>query len=175
MLNYTEFVEYYYEHGKCINDVQPRSRARPLNEKELVRRHGKYIIQESKRTQFSGVQNHIDLKEKSLFEEVSKRDNHTCRFLSIYKEPVPDDSIDWKIIDHAHVLSKAQYPLLKYEISNVVCLNRFSHRNIDQHKHPFMNERISKEETGKWWLTILGNEQYTELRKVAHRKGYTGI
>ena len=68
-----------------------------------------------------------------------------------------------KIIDHAHVIRRSRAPKLKYDASNIVCLNRFSHSMLDNYRHPITGAQISEKEYEGWWKQIVGDSEYNRL------------
>jgi len=174
MLSFEEFEAHYKKYGRYPNDVSNRSK--PLNATQLAKRYQKYTQQiehsQEKKRSYSPLRSSVDEEEQKVFKEVSKRDGGKCRLLCITKEGYDSQKMDYQIIDHAHVYSKAEYPLLKYESLNIVCLNRYAHSNLDSNRDPVTGKRISRDEVKKWWLTILGEKQYTMLQEKVKEKGY---
>jgi hypothetical protein len=67
-------------------------------------------------------------------------------------------------LDRAHIFAKSIYPELIYNPKNIVKINRFSHRNLDDCKSPITGESISQNERNWWWYRILmrTTEKYDE-------------
>lgn len=72
-----------------------------------------------------------------------------------------------KQLDPAHVFPVGRYPHLCYLEDNVVLLNRWSHQNLDDCKHPVTGQPIDKVEAASWWEKIVGKEKYKELLEEA--------
>jgi len=70
-------------------------------------------------------------------------------------------------LDPAHVLPVGAHPVLCYDKENVVCLNRYSHDNLDSCKNPLTGSPISREDRDAWWMRIIGEELFKKLREKA--------
>ena len=66
-------------------------------------------------------------------------------------------------LDHAHIFPVSLYPEIMYDPDNVVLLNRYSHHNLDDCKHPVTGEQIEKEEWDLYWKKIIGGTKYNNL------------
>ena len=62
-------------------------------------------------------------------------------------------------LDPAHIYPVSGFPALTYEVTNLILLNRYSHENLDNYKHPITGAPISKEEVYAWWERIAGKVQ----------------
>ena len=98
-------------------------------------------------------------------EIVKNRDKNTCRLCRIL--PMQDflrlrknAGKYMNIIDPAHYRSVSERPDLCYETNNIVCLNRYSHSNLDDFKDPIDGHSISSEEVNEWWIRILKGNKF---------------
>lgn len=66
-------------------------------------------------------------------------------------------------VDPAHIFPVSIYPDQVYNKNNIVMLNRWSHENLDNMKHPVTGEKISYEERQEWWKKIAGGHQWVKL------------
>lgn len=57
-------------------------------------------------------------------------------------------------IDRCHILSRSQYPELKYNENNIVPLQRFIHKRMDEYRDPISNEYIDLNKHYYWWYRI---------------------
>lgn len=102
---------------------------------------------------------------------VSERDKGICRLLRILtiteaiKLKKSAGSTYLSKIDPAHYRAVSERPDLCYDPNNIVCLNRYSHSNLDDGKDPLDGHSITPEEVEGWWQRILkGNRrQYDYL------------
>lgn len=112
-----------------------------------------------------------DPKWVSLKEKIRKRDRG-CRFLRVISAK------DYLILkknagrlmdrlDSAHVFGAGSFPHMIYEERNVILLNRYSHTQLDNCKHPVYGYDINKEERDSWWRKIVGNEIYESLEALS--------
>lgn len=69
--------------------------------------------------------------------------------------------------DCAHVFGAGAFPHMIYEKKNVVLLNRYSHRLLDDYRHPVLGTPLTKEEHTAWWVKIVGKIRYEELEKMS--------
>jgi len=95
---------------------------------------------------------------------VSERDRGICRLLRILTIP---EAMKLKksagsylnIIDPAHYRAVSERPDLCYDYNNIVCLNRYSHSNLDDGKDPLDGHSITSEEVEGWWQRILKGDK----------------
>jgi len=114
-----------------------------------------------------------DLEWKNLKIKVTKRDK-SCRLLRVLtaKEMclllrlAPGYLLNR--LDHAHVFGVGRFPHCIYNAQNVVLLNRYSHHNLDECRHPITGLFITKEEVEQWWKRIVGEERYEQLYNQAY-------
>jgi len=115
-----------------------------------------------------------DLRWQELKKQIRKRDK-SCRLVK--KLSARDYLILrkktgclWNILDCAHVFGAGSYPFMIYEKKNIVLLNRYSHRLLDEFKHPVYGTPINKEEHTEWWIKIIGKKRYNILEKISKNK-----
>jgi hypothetical protein len=104
----------------------------------------------------------------SVKNKVDKRDGKKCRLIKAlsakeYMKLKKNAKGVMNRIDRAHVLPRSTRPDLIYDYENVVCLNHYSHINLDNCCSPLDGSRISKEEVVKWWKIIIGEDLYEVL------------
>jgi len=73
-------------------------------------------------------------------------------------------------LDCAHIHAVGVHPRLCYVDANVVLLNRYSHENLDNMRHPIDGSPITMEENLLWWQRILGDVQWKTLERVKHKQ-----
>jgi hypothetical protein len=170
MMNYEEFSEFYNQRGYCPNDVGRRKN--PMNEKQLRYRFKKYEASELKRFEAQDRYREVDQQWIDLKKEM---DLTKCRLATLLLEEEHYDFYNtlkseaghlFSTIDPAHVFGKGAYPHMKYELRNVVPLNRFSHSCLDTSRHPITGKPISREERDKWWEYIITPEEMEYLRSL---------
>lgn len=101
-----------------------------------------------------------DRRWKAVKDEVYARDGSRCRLMKVLNALeamtlIRNAGPYLSVIDPAHYLPVGQYPALCYEADNIVCLNHYSHANLDDMKSPIDGCRISREEAEGWWTRIL--------------------
>jgi hypothetical protein len=180
-MNYEEFLEFYQQHGRCPNDVS-RSKNK-LNEVQLKSRYQKFLKSEEKKIQRKerNIQTAKDNKQEAIDNKdyidekwikvcklVDERDNNECQLIKLLHygdlellEELAGPLI--KIKDHAHVIPRSTAPHMKYDVDNLIILNRFSHSMIDQYRDPIEGKQITKEEHEFYWKFIVGKERYNKL------------
>lgn len=116
-----------------------------------------------------------DKEWQALKKDVFKRDRGVCRLCRILTAQEMT-LLQWnagsriKIIDPAHVLGVGPHPEVKYELQNVVSLNRYSHDMLDTFKDPITGKRIDKETHTMWWKRIIGGIEYQDLLNLSKEK-----
>jgi len=113
-----------------------------------------------------------------LKQRVYARDNYQCRLCSVLsptelKQLCKNAKKFFYIIDPAHILRKSMYPKLKYEINNIVSLNRYSHSQLDVFNNPITGEYIGPKESWVFWKKILGSNQLEQLITIINRLNLT--
>lgn len=119
-----------------------------------------------------GRRSYEDEKWAATREAVYKRDGMHCRLLRVLSAK---DAILLKRnagqqlqkLDPAHIYPVSKNIQLTYELSNIVCLNRYSHEMLDTCRHPVTGASISREDVYEWWEQIAGKKQWEALMKVA--------
>jgi len=171
MLSYIHFVAYYKKQGKCVDDYFIRKKQ--LNEKQLKSRYKVYVrsqekLKDKKAVYFAGESH--DEKWEQVRNVVYERDGFKCRLCSILSSDEIfvfskncTSFIFSQTLDPAHVFSKGAFPHLRYEVRNIVILNRYSHFNLDNQKCPLSGKTISKAEKENWWKRIVGDEVFDLL------------
>ena len=97
-------------------------------------------------------------------ELVLERDRGVCRLLRVLSIPEAmklkknAGGMFLNNIDPAHYRSVSERPDLCYDPNNIVCLNRYSHSNLDDFKDPLDGHSITSREVENWW-----QEQYEYL------------
>lgn len=111
-----------------------------------------------------------DQRWKDTKEAVYLRDSSRCRLMKVLtiSEALMLRKNAGPFLNHidcAHFLSVGQNPEDCYDSDDIVCLNHYSHSNLDDFKSPIDGHHIPKDEVYKWWIRILkGNtEQYKAL------------
>lgn len=166
-MTFEDFASFYKERGYLPNDVGRRKN--PLNEKQLKSRYEKYLQSEQKRLEardrysskdpeWEELKSNLDLTFCQLYEKLL-----TNGLNNAVLELKKNSGHLFSIIDPAHVFGKGAYPHMKYDLDNVVPLNRFSHSMLDQSRDPITGEQISSEDSKGWWMFIIGNTKYQEL------------
>jgi len=164
---FEDFCAFYRERGFLPNDVGRRKN--PLNEKQLRSRYEKYLKSEEKKRlaqeryfskdeRWEDLKSNLDLSECSLLKRLEE-----FRELEYLEDLRLSAGHLFFVIDPAHVFGKGAYPHMKYDLDNVVPLNRFSHSMLDQNRNPITGEPVDSEEVRKWWTFIIGPEKYSEL------------
>lgn len=175
LLSEEEYFDYYYEHGKCIDDLF-NNKAK-FNEKQLKTRYKKYVI----KSQAKEEKNKIKRDEK--WDELKVNIPNKCALISKLvsdKRYSEAQMIREKgtflvdTIDGAHVISRQKAPFMKYDIDNVVPLNRYSHSMLDFLKNPIYGTPISVEDQEQWWIYIIGEERWNRLNKK-YKKGVSDV
>lgn len=119
-----------------------------------------------------------DLEWRKVKEVVKDRDKNICRLVRILS--ISDTFFLKKnagsllyTVDAAHYRPVSERPDLIYNPNNIVCLNRYSHSNLDDCKDPIDGHSISADDVERWWRRILrGNKsQYSYLEENGLLKG----
>ena len=167
MLSRDEFFEFYMTKGHLPNDISPRKNE--LNEKQLNSRYEKYLQSERKRQEAQERYAAPDEKWEELKSHLDLRSCQLHEALLINDLPNQISTLEknaghlFRIIDPAHIFGKGAHPHMKYDLDNVVPLNRYSHSMLDQSRDPICGNQVSSEEIVGWWMFIVGKLKYTEL------------
>ena len=189
MLTYDEFVSYYEQKGKTINQMmKPKSQ---LNEAQLKRRYDAYVkSEEDKAKKFLEKVESVDEEWQELKQKLTERDGSGCRLIKLLQAipksftlatSIPEPcTITIKgvedlaclrenasgllyVIDMAHIFPKGAHKNLYYDLDDVVWLNRYSHSMLDSYRDPIRGKSISSTELSLWWRFIAGNDVYERL------------
>lgn len=161
MMTLEEFKQFYFEKGFLPNDVGTRKNK--LNEKQIKTRHKKYL-KANERKEYTIDEEWQELK--------TKLDLSECSLLKRLREEQMFDEIaelqekaGWllRTIDPAHVFSRSSCPHMKYDVENVVPLNRYSHSCLDSMRDPISGESIDLNAHRLFWMFIVGIERFTSL------------
>lgn len=113
-----------------------------------------------------------DIQWREVKIRVTNRDKKRCRFIKIctvkemiYMEKKSPSAL-LNRLDHAHIFPVSLYPEIMYNDDNIVLLNRWSHHNLDDCKHPATGEKISKEERDEFWKRIVGEAIFNKLLNI---------
>jgi len=103
-----------------------------------------------------------DSQWQQLKEKIKARDKHQDRLLRVLtvkealllKRKAP--RIQLEKLDNCHIFPVSIYPDLMYDPNNVILMNRYSHGNLDNMKHPVTGDPITYEERQEWWSRVAG-------------------
>ena len=115
-----------------------------------------------------------DLKWQETKRIVTARDGGDCRLCKVLTAKEmgilrANAGQQYFILQHAHFLGVGPFPAWTYLVNNVVLLNAYSHKMLDEIRNPINGERLSsKEEHRAWWKRILGDSTYEEMLKREH-------
>lgn len=163
---FEEFKSYYLKNGKTPNMMgKPKNK---FNDKQLNSKWESYQKSFRKEKKVVGKIGDEQWDEVSKF--VHKRDNETCRLLIKLQIDNPEA---YRYIlstypftnqlDLAHVIPRSNSKKLYYEKDNIILLNRASHSSLDTYHDPISGKSITKEEVQKWWMYIIGEDNYFNL------------
>lgn len=181
-MTFDQFRLFYEKYGKCPNDVGPPKKNK-LNENQLRTRFEKYLKSEEKRMRSmrrlqlksKAVQSR-DLRWDEVRDEVRFRDKYEC---SLYRKLLQEKRFEeanflkenagplFFKLDVAHIFGKGAFPHMRYDVDNLVLLNRFSHNSLDESRNPVTGVQISKDEVIEWWKFLINykdHDRYEELR-----------
>lgn len=164
-----DYEKYHYI-DKVSNRYYPR---KVLNEKQLKTYYLQYVKKHEKAVSMPKAVMNKKSDDLILYEKVLDRDKG-CRLVAVLS---PSEREVWgrhhngmgKILDGAHVFGKNAYPWMRYELKNVITINRFSHSCLDLSKSPLDGHSISADEKGAWWKRIVG-EDYRYLELLSRKK-----
>ncbi len=174
--SFDDFLAFYSKNGFCLGAF---SRERKCwNEKELKAKYEKYIRSLSRAEEKQA--------QKKEFERPIPDPSGPMRCSLIERLQTDPERCHLEIqlsaagsfllhqIDRAHVFGRGPFPHMKYDIDNLVWLNRWSHNNLDQYRDPISGKSISAEDVEWWWRYIVGNERYDRLANKSRRKDNVG-
>lgn len=175
--NFQKYKDFYMTHGRTVDQMnKPKS---SLNEEQLEAKYRKYQkklqkqedkIQEQRQKAFEKKIYNTDEKWQKVKEQVESRDKGQCMLSN--KLSYEEKKIIYKEMgaflfnapnDPAHVFGKGAYPHMKYDVDNIVTLNRVFHSRLDHYFHPLTGKSINKNEHEMWWRRIVGNKLYDTL------------
>lgn len=170
MLTLQEFTDYYFEHGRCPNDIATRKN--PLNEKQLRSRYEAYVSSEEKKNVRQQRYSGKDLDWIEVRQEVFERDGFQCMLWSRLTDEEKKEvgAIDVEAIDPAHIFPKSTYPHMKYDPENVVSLHRIFHTRLDNYQNPVNGNPIARDERAMWFQRIIGQRLYIKLERKARER-----
>lgn len=176
MITLEEYTEKQkkYEHRE-FNTAQWKSKYA-----RFVKSSGKVT---ARRTRNSTTQQHKVLKVDTKWIETRDQVDLThCRLIQVLTEYKDSEGILElrqhagpliNCIDPAHVMSRGAAPHMKYDVDNIVPLNRFSHSCMDQSRDPVTGKQITSKVVADWWKILIGVEQYDELEaRKFNRRDY---
>ena len=165
--SFFEFVEDYEEYG-YIDKISTRYYPlKKLNPKRLNRYYLEYIKKWDRKygnniLNSDNKQNEKEQSEDSKLSALVRERDNGCRLLKVLNA---NEYAEWEknhnglgnILDAAHVFGKGAFPWMRYEIINVVTLNRYSHNCLDNGKSPINGKIITEDERMNWWWRIITN------------------
>lgn len=172
-----EFTNFYKQRGYLPNDFGRRSRTRPLTEAEISRRFQALQKTKIKNKEKLSEERDYEQKDSRLRAECARRDKNRCRLRSLLS---PQDALALSeaagplafSLDMAHVFGKGSHSWMRYDLDNVVLLNRYSHAMLDTGRHPITGKPISLQERENWWRYIVdGSADYDDLKRRASQRG----
>lgn len=171
MMSFEQFKAYYEENGRCVNDIQPRSK--PLNQKQLDRRYQQYVQSQKRREERYEDYKVVDDEWVEVREYVLSRDRYTCRLTEVLTDEerervTPRDEYNPFACDPAHVFPRSTHPHLAYDTDNVVALCRLFHSRLDTFRNPLNGLPLSKAQHREWWERIVGGPRL--LKKIENKK-----
>lgn len=160
-----EYTSYYYDNGsrRLYDDQYDRSNI--LTEKQILSHYKKYVERLFKKTEIVRDEE-WDRMKASLPNRCEFMDRLIATGNGEYIELIESLSNGLcKTIDMAHIFSRGGYPHMKYDIDNVVSINRYSHNNLDSMRDPISGDSIDKSVVEGWWRFIVGDERFDRLLK----------
>lgn len=167
-------------------EKQKKYEHRQFNTAQWKSKYARYVKSRKKAVErlvrnASTQQGKVPTVDEQWIETRSQIDLTHCRLLQILMEFKDSSGIIElrqnagpliECIDPAHVISRGSAPHMKYDIDNIVPLNRFSHSCMDQSRDPVTGRQVTGEVITEWWKILVGPEKYDELeaRKFSRRK-----
>lgn len=114
-----------------------------------------------------------DVEWQALRKRIRKRDGNTCRLLRILSPTEKSDFLERHQktrLQCAHVLPASERKDLIYADDNVLLLNEFSHRSLDESRDPITGAAIDQEQVRAWWMRLLGDKQLARLKQANQGK-----
>lgn len=172
MMDFKEYCDSYHASGDRRLPDGFCDRKGKLNQKQLQKCYGRYVVKMSHRKDKARDSRKPDERWDSLKAQLPKGCQFKARLVELGEKELVE-SLEFHAhgldatIDMAHVFPRGGYPWMKYERKNVVSLNRWSHSNLDTMRDPIVGDPISKEEVEGWWRVIIGDDLYDELGKMS--------
>lgn len=171
-----EFLAFYKKNGYCLGAFSREKKS--WNDRELKAKYEKYI-----RSMEKAEDRQAQKKEMERPIPDPPGPMRCALIAKLQSDPDMRDA-EYQLsaagsfllhqIDRAHVFGRGSNPHMKYDVDNVVWLNRWSHNNLDQSKDPITGKTISAEKVEQWWRYIVGDERYDRLDRKSRRKDNVG-
>ena len=175
MKTYEQFVEFYEKSGLLDMGTWAKKPTKPLNPRQIETAYKQYLHKVDMQNKKERLRKEAEpSKDSVVSKQIRERDGNACRLLRVltfseYEEWKMNHGGQDKIIDAAHVFGKNSHPWMRYDLDNVVCLNRFSHISLDTHRSPLNGKMISVEEHEYWWKRIVGETVWLDLLERSRR------
>lgn len=168
MLDRQEYFHYYQTRGYLPNGIRPK---KSLNEKQLLTRFLAYQRSENRKETRRLEKSERTYSDEQLILDCWARDKE-CQYLHLLKMHDPEAERDLRQLagpllnkqDVAHVFSKGAHSWMRYDLQNVVLLNRHTHSMIDQGKHPMTGKPITPGWKKEFWVLLFGQQGDGEAR-----------
>lgn len=165
VLSFEEFEAYFKRYGRFPRGTY--SRKRPPNDREMRTRYDKYVRAEQRSATYRA--------EKEQPNEVNPAGPRRCSLLVLLDED------DKKVLimnagpllyslDRAHVFGKNAFSWMRFNVENIVWLNRFSHNCLDNGQNPITGQKIRGDDVRAWWELIIGEDRYARLWEISKRR-----
>lgn len=170
-MTFEEFKQHYATYGWCLGDLSRPTK--PLNEKKLVTKFNSWLKKQQRFQRASEFDTTSSL-DQEVRAAVKKRDK-TCRLLQILTPErlviLKKNAGPWiRQLDAAHVFGKGSHPWMRYRLSNVILLNRYSHSMLDTGHDPVSGALLSGEYIRLWWRILVGEPEYESLEEDANNR-----
>jgi len=171
----SEFTENYIKKGYIDKVITRYYPLKKLNPKQIQRYYLQYVKKWDKRYGGNVLDDAKEQSDDSKLSFFVRNRDDGCRLLKVLTS---DEFSEWgknnhgigNILDAAHVFGKNAFPWMRYNIRNVVTLNRFSHSCLDKGKSPINGKTISKEQQKVWWIRIVGKDEWDYLEMQASNR-----
>lgn len=169
MISFEKFKEYYVKYNRLPFGIYTSPKG--LNDRQMLTKYERYVKSENRKEEkreSKGRDAEWESVRKLMF-ETKGRECWFIKILSIDQIEILRKKAGTliRIIDPAHIFPKDTYPQLKYDIDNIVPINRYSHHCLDFLLHPVTGRAISKKQKNMFWVDIVGINHYNELLKRA--------
>lgn len=160
MISYDMFVDYYLRYGKCPNTSA--SRKRPLNERQLKTAYARYLRSENRKIVHR--EEKAKVRDQSVNPSGPRRCNLLMQLTAGEEEELRENAGGLiSTVDRAHIFGKGAFPWMRYDQDNIVWLNRWSHRCLDNQQNPITGELTTPDDIRVWWTRIVGVARYQSL------------